>query len=147
MSVPDILAATVLFLKADADVAALIDTRVYYEEVPKQQAKAWGRGDTANVQQAVVLRRSGAISTDKGRVGWQRQRMDAFCYGPTPFRAAEVELAVYNALKQMERNLKGDCLLQDAEVSGGALTIREPDTEWPLVLRSYVVTAAELAVV
>jgi len=136
MSIPDVVSAVVAVLRADAGVP--ID-RVYYAELPKSEHATMPRKN-------VVVRKVGGFTADRARVRYQHQRIDIFCYGETPFEAAMLELAVYDALKQMVPHDVGTCRIWDAEVSSGAIDLREPDTQWPLVFRSYVIAAAEVAV-
>lgn len=143
MSVPDIVVAVIAFLRADEAVAELAAEFIYYEELAKQRIEAWGAGMPK--EEVVVVRRSGGPS-DRARIRYQRQRIDVFCYGRTPRKAADLEIAVYDALKQMVPHNEGPCRIWDAEVSSGAIALREQDTKWPLVFRSYVVSAAEVAV-
>lgn len=136
MSIPDVVAAVVTVLRADAGVAI---NRVYYAELPQSEIANMPR-------QAIVVRKVGGFTSDRARVRYQKQRIDVKCYGETPYEAAEIELAVYDALKQMEPQDVDTCRIWDAEVSSGAIDLREPDTQWPLVFRSYVISAAEVAV-
>ena len=136
MSIPDIVAAVVAVLRADA---AVDSDRIYYAELPHSEHAKMPRKN-------VVVRKAGGFASDLARVRYQHQRIDVFCYGETPFEAAELELAVYDALKQMVPHTVGTCRIWDAEVSSGAVDLREQDTQWPLVFRSYVIAAAEVAV-
>ncbi len=146
MAIPDPLEALVAFLTADVDVAALVAGRVYGDEIPQAALALLATGET--ILQTVVIRDSGAEGSvgDASRVGWSKPRVDVFSYGETPFRAKALDLACYRALKQMVPNTQGSCRLQDATLLTGAVFLREEDTHWPLVFRSYAVAVAEDAV-
>ena len=145
MTMPDPLVAILTFLKADAGVAAIAATRVFGEEIPQDQVTTVATGET--ILQTVVVRRSGAEPSvgDASRVKFSRPRFDVFSYGETPHRAAALDLACYEALKQMEPTVQGTCRLHDAVLLSGPIAMREPDTQWPLVWRSYAVAVAETA--
>jgi len=139
---PDPVEAIVAFLAADATVAALVNSRVYGVELPQSQIQSMPR-------KSIVVRRSGGgglSAGDRSRVGLSLPRMDVFSYGETPYQASRVDLAAYGALKQMVANNQGACRLLDTQLAGGPIDLREPDTQWPLVFRSYLVAAAEVAV-
>lgn len=141
MAIPDPVAALRSFLLADADVAALAGTRIFGSELPRSEVQAMPR-------KAALIRKAGAGASvgNASRVRFSAPRMDIFCYGETPYEAARLDLAVYEALKQMEPNVQGTCRLHDAVLAGGPIDLREEDTSWALVFRSYQVATAEQAV-
>ena len=136
MTIPDVVGAVIAVLRAENVEAS---DRVWYAELPKSEHAAMPRKN-------VVVRKAGGFTADRARVRYQHQRVDIFCYGETPKEAATLELAVYDALKQMVPYDEGACRIWDAEVSSGAIDLREQETQWPLVFRSYVIAAAEVAV-
>jgi len=146
MAIPEPLEAIVAFLTADTDVAALVAGRVYGDEIPEHVVELVADGQT--ILQTVVVRDSGTEGSvgDNSRVGWSRPRVDVFSYGGTPREAKALDLACYRALKQMVPNTQGTCRLQDATLLTGSIFLREEDTHWPLVFRSYAVAVAEDAV-
>ncbi len=139
--IPDPVAAIVAFLQADTALTALVSTRVFGAELPRDEVSSMPR-------KCVLVRRSGigASAGNRSRIAFSRPRMDVFSHGETPKQAALVDLAAYEALKQMEPNTRGVCRLHDATLVGGPIDLREQDTKWPLVFRSYLVAAAEVAV-
>lgn len=134
---PDPIVALVSYLKSIQDVSNLAGPRVYGAEMP----------DSVNAvmpKKVVVLRRAGGGTLLEGgylRVG--DFRLDVRCYGETPFEAARLSLVVQEALKQMRRNVQGSALLHWANPSGGALSLRDPDAEWPLEFSSWQVLSSE----
>lgn len=138
MSIPDPLEAVVAFLAADVDTNALTSSRVYGVELPPSQVESMPR-------KSIVIRRSGGGPSvgDSSRIPWSLPRMDVFSYGETPYQASRVDLAAYRALKQMTPHKRGTCRLVDAQLSAGPIDLREQETPWPLVWRSYLVGAVE----
>lgn len=138
MSVPDPIGALVAFLKADADVAGEVGTRVFGGELP--------RGETASMpRKAIVLTPSGGGFIGSGYQEYGDIRVDLHCYGETPKEANDVWRAVHPALKQLRRALQGPCLLHWARPAGGPLTLRDPDADWPFTLATYQILVAEVA--
>ena len=146
MAIPDPLVALVAFLKADGPVSSLAADRVFGDEIPQDQVDVVSDGQT--IQQTVVIRRSGSAGSvgDNSRIRFSKPRVDVFSYGETPYQAGVLDLAVFDALKQMVPNTQGVCRLYDASLLTGPITSREQDTQWPLVFRSYAVATAEQAV-
>lgn len=134
---PDPLVAIRTVLLADPEVATYVDTRVFVAELPVGETPHMPRG-------AVVLSEAGG----RGSRGFARigdTRVDVRSYGADFIEAWRVHAAVHEVLKQLRRSRVGDALLYTVTVEGGPLRLREPQVEWPLVLRTYGVTAAELA--
>ena len=135
--IPDPIVALTAFLRADAALVALLGTRVFGAELPEHEVASMP-------QRCVVLRRAGGGGLHTG--GYMRLgdfRLDVTCYGETPYQAAQVNLAVQDALKNMRRNVQGAALLHWATPSGGGIALRDPDAEWPLVFSSWQVLASE----
>lgn len=134
---PDPLVAIRTLLLADVEVAELVDTRVFVAELPS--------GETPHMPRAaVVLSEAGG----RGSRGFSRigdTRIDVRSYGADFVQSWRLHAAVHEVLKQLRRSRVGDALVYTVTVEGGPLRLREPQVEWPLVLRTYGVTAAELA--
>lgn len=137
---PDPLSALITFLKADVDLAALVSTRVFGDELPAGQT-------TAMPRKCVVVEPSGGTqSIGRAYQNYGDGRFDIKSYGETPFEAARVQLAVYGAMKALRRKTHSGVLLHWAIRSGGPLPLRDPDTDWPSRFESYQVLAAEVSV-
>lgn len=132
---PDVIAAVRGYLLADADVLELSAGRVYGVQIPPANI---GAMPTATV----VVKRAGGPG-DASRIPWSRSRIDVFCYAATPSLAATLELAVFQALKLLDTALIGNAKLFDAIILTGPIDLREPDTGWPSVIRSYLVSMNE----
>lgn len=133
---PDPLVAIRTLLLTDTEVAALVDSRVFVAELPG--------GETPHMPRAaVVLSEAGG----RGSRGFARigdTRVDVRSYGGDLVQSWQVHAAVHEVLKQLRRSRVGEALVYTVTVEGGPLRLREPQVEWPLVLRTYQVTAAEL---
>lgn len=137
--IPDRLTALIAILKADAAVSAQVGTRVFGGELPPAETASMPR-------KATVISHGGGLGVFGG--GYQEYgdtRVDARCYGETPLEADDVWRAAYGALKQMRRTLQGTIYVHWARPSGGPLSLRDPDTDWPYVFSSFQVLAAEAA--
>lgn len=141
MAIPDPVAALVTLLRADAGVAALAPVRVFGARLPATEVASMPR-------KAVVIRRAGAGASagNRSRIRVSKPRCDVFAYGETPYEASRLDLACYEALKQMEAQNIGTCRIWDAVLINGPIDLTEEDTTWPIVFRTYLVAAAEVAV-
>ncbi len=145
MTIPDPLVAVVAFLAADAPSLELHGGRVYGDEIPADLVELVSDGET--ILKTVVIRRSGMGRSvgNNSRIGHSRPRFDVFCYGETPLEAASLDLACFDALKQMVPHTEGVCRMFDATLVAGPVSLREEDTQWPLTFRTYLVSVAEVA--
>ena len=135
--IPDPLTAVQAYLKADADVATQVDTRVFGGGVPA--------GENASMpRKAIVVRPAGGI----GLRSWAplgQPRVDVLSYGGTEYEARQVHWAAHEALRDLYRQVHGNVLLHHATPGGGPLSLREDGTDWPFVLSTWVVMANEVA--
>ena len=131
----DILAALIVFLKADVDVAGQVGLRIYGGELPRSEVDNMPR-------KVAVIRYSGGIENNSF-VPLARPRVDITSYGATYFEAGEVDRAIYTALKAMDRETVDNALLHGAAMSGGPMMLKDPQAGWPYQWRSVVVTADE----
>ncbi len=145
MTIPDPLVATVAFVNGDAAVTLLAAGRVYGEEIPADLVELVSDGDT--ILKTVVIKRSGMGRSvgNNSRIRHSRPRFDVFSYGETPLEAASLDLACFDALKQMAPHTEGVCRMFDATLVAGPVSLREEDTQWPLTFRTYLVSVAEVA--
>lgn len=137
-AVPDPVTALVQFLKADADLAARVSTRVFGAELPRNQTDAMPRA-------AVVVQPAGGGLMGLEYQSWGDVRMDVDCYGSTPFESWTTYLMAYRALKMMEAQVVAGVLLKWAKPSAKGNTARDPDTDWPVTLSSWQVLVGETA--
>ena len=135
--IPDPIVALTSYLKLDQDVSDLAGDRVFGAELPDSENAHMPR------KTVVVRRAGGGLLITGGYMRLGDLRVDVFCYGETPYLASQLGRAVQEALKQMRRNTQGDALLHWAVMSGGPISLRDPDAEWPLDFSSWQVLASE----
>lgn len=151
MTMTDPIAAGVAYLKGIAAVTTEVPAaRIFGTELPAEQADDMPR-------KAIVLVPAGGGGGpgDNSYLRLDLQRIDAHSYGGTPFQARIVARQVHEAFKLLQRRVvtytdydgsTAKVLLHSAAVGGGFVALRDPDTKWPSVLRSYVLLYAEEAV-
>lgn len=146
MAIPDPLTGIVTFLTGDAGVTTLAAGRVYGEEIPTDLVELVSDADS--IFKTVVIKRSGMGRSvgDNSRIKFSRPRFDVFSYGENPYEAGLLDLACYEALKQMDPHTEGTLRMFDAVLVAGPVSLREEDTGWPLTFRTYLVAVAEAAV-
>lgn len=142
--VPGILMA----LKANSAIAALVGTRVYGEELPRNLIVGDEEAGNDSIPQAIV------VSSATGGFGLGQRstikvlpfRVDLKCYGETPYEARQVHYEVTSVLKRIiGKNFNGTRYYRFIpEIA--AMYARDPDTDWPFVFSSYDVWASEFAV-
>lgn len=141
MTIPDPLAAVINYLQADHDVEALVSDRVFGVELPAEENESMPR-------KCVVLTPSGGMPRVGGSsfLSVTGLRVDVKSYAETPYEAAEVHWAVHHALKNLDRQVQLSSLLHNAIQESGPFTMRDSDTEWPMVLSVWNIMAAEVSV-
>jgi hypothetical protein len=138
--IPDALEALIVYLKADADVAAQVSARVFGSELPRDEVSSMPR-------KAVVVRRSGGGGFgDASYLAVGNPRFDVFNYGATPAEANEVQRATYAAMKSLARSVSNSTLLHDATLAGGAADLRLSTTDWPVSVEAWRILVSEIAV-
>lgn len=139
MSEPNLIGALVALLKDDVGVAALVDTRVFGAELPRDQVEDMPR-------KGVIVRLSGGVTPVGGYVEVTAERVDAISWGATPYEADTVSLAVRGALKRVRRQVVDvdgtGVLIHSAEEAGGRLSIRDQETNWPAITQAFQVLYA-----
>lgn len=138
-AIADSLEALVGILKADATVAALVGTRVYGYELPRARTDAQEQSTTGPLKSIVVAPSGGANS--EANLPIERRRVDTYCYGETLYQADRVRRAVYAALKGIDRTTQDSIVVYACTPAGGAITGRDPETDWPVHWNSWQVTA------
>ena len=136
--IQDPIAAVMQYLKDDSGIAALVSARVFGLELPKDEASSMPR-------KAIVCKVAGGASP-ASYLKLNDFRIDFFCYGETPFEAMKILRTLHDVMKQLERSVKLSTLMHDAIQSGGPTAFRDPDTDWPIALETWMVSVAEVAV-
>lgn len=122
-------------------VTDICDERVFGVEIPEDM------NDGMPTPTVVVTRSGGLDVIGQGYQDYGDIRVDVRCYGATPFAAEQLHLEVYAAMKHMRRTTYEGCVLHWARSSGGALNLRDPDTDWPFTFSSWQVLVGELSAV
>lgn len=131
MTIPDPIQEIRTLLLADADVASLVGTNVFGDELPESVR------ETMPAPVVVLLDAGGP-----GRVSmnlYRRTRIDTLCYGQTLSQSAQLHRYVREVLETMDRPTG---TLFTAETSSDGTNRRDPVTQWPLCIASYLVMSA-----
>ena len=134
----DPIGALVAYLKVDTAVATLASTRIYGAELPKSEIE-----NASNPRAIVVVKQAGGGMLGLAYQQYGDIRADVACYGSTPFNASALYGAVYDALKELRREVYASTLLHWAQSSARGTQGRDPDLDWPVVFSSWQVLAAE----
>lgn len=150
----DELAAVVAYLRANANVAALVGVRVFGDELPANHASLMPR-------KCIVVNDAG-FGSGGGALGMGNNSYmplgnstkDLRCYGETFEEARKVWGAAAGALKELGLvggrvviTLAGGVRVMLYSASPAApATTREPSVDWPLTFGTFNLTAAENAV-
>ena len=133
----DAKAAVIAYLLADADVASLAGTRVFGDE------EAFRGVIDEVIPKTVTVNRSGGMD-DRGYAPLDHQRFDIKCFGETRYEASKLYDALRLAMKAMVPTTislnDGSVRLYNANRSGGAMDLVDPDAQWPYVWSSWMVT-------
>ena len=126
----DPIAATRIFLQADATITALLSSRVFGMEVTKAEAKNMPR-------KAIVINGAGGVGQGSF-VATFKIRLDFFCYGEIPDDAWEVYLTLHTVLKQMDRQVVNSTMLMSFIHSAGPFPTKDQKTDWPVVIDTWI---------
>lgn len=130
------LAALRSFLELDAGVSALVGTRVFAAELPRDEVSSMPR-------KCLVISLSGGPQSIGARsdVPHSVDRYDMRCYGETPYQASLLFYTVRVIMRRLHRQVMSDgvsnILIHDAVQTGGPLTLREESGDWPLLFGSW----------
>lgn len=144
----DVMAALLTMAMATPQIAALVQTRIYVNEIPRKIVEGLPPLDPTDTRQPpkmLVLRQAGGGSkadilplTDTTIV--------ALCYGETDHEADRVIRAVAQRFTLLSREQHADVLIHHLNPTGGPIPSVEPDLVWPAVAQSYTVKADVLEV-
>lgn len=131
----DVLDALIVYLKADAGVAALVGTKVYGIEIAPNRAEDMP-------EKTITVRPEGG-NPRPGTVPIAQPRYDFWSTAETYLEAVEVDRAVFDALVALRRETTDTVLLHCALPAHGHRATREPTTGWRAVVRAATVVADE----
>lgn len=129
----DLAKALRSYLLDDGDVHELVDGRVYVGELPDTEIPEMPRS-------AVLIALDGGVEAP-GPGSTIRVRGHVVCFSDSYANAAEVDRAVYQAFKDLDRVTVEGVLIHGAALAGGASATRTPNEGWPAQTRAVTVTA------
>lgn len=137
----DPISAVVALLLGRAAITAEVGDDVYGEELPASLAEAMPKA-------AIACQSAGGIGAgDSSYLPIGGQRIDVNCYGASLWAARHLARIVHDELKAVVREVvtydldspaTASVLFHAFQVSSGYVALREPTTEWPRVIRTYV---------
>jgi hypothetical protein len=122
---------------ADADIASLVQTRVYVNRIPKADIEA---ADTFHPPKMLVLRQAGGFGK-RDLLPTDDSTITALCYGESDFEADELRRTVWERFVNLDRETHNDVLIHHINPTGGPIPSVEPDLVWPVIAQSYTVKA------
>lgn len=140
----DVLAALVQLLKDDSAIDAYTDGRVWGVELDRAEVGNMPRKN-------IVVTPSGNAGSggDASYAQISRGRFDFRCYGEDSYEAGVLGRVVWSFLKairpQTVQLIDGGVYVHNATVSGGPISMVDPDADWPFHWQSWGVHAAEVA--
>ena len=138
----DLIQALVTHLSQQQGVVDLVQDgqtmHVYGLELPASVAPKMPR-------KALVLQMAGGGGPIGSRdfVPMQYMRVGAFCHGETGFHAMRLQREVHDALKGLRNAVAGDTLIRSVSIDSGPRFFKDPETDWPTVIESFLVMASE----
>jgi hypothetical protein len=111
---------------------------IYGGELPQEE-------NATMPKKAVVLHASGGYENND-YIEIVKPRLDVYCYGETYYEAGTVDRAVYDVMKHVMRKRIAGVLLHGVACGGGPIQVKHAETGWPIVWRSYQVTASDIDV-
>ena len=147
MPIPDPEAAVIAYLKDTPSVSSWVDGRIYGYELDVDADETW--------LPCIVVSAAGGVSPD-WYIPLSRRRFDILCYAqPEPYKddpsrsygaiqAIDIDLAVYEALKYLDRAVAMDTLIMSALHEGGPHDMRDRDGRWPVRVNTWSFEIAEV---
>jgi hypothetical protein len=129
VELPSPIKSVAAYLEAGADIASVAGGWVFGHEIPGGLAAAMPRA-------ALMASGAGGWGSDSD-MPIDRVRIDLRSYGATTTTAEALARLAHLRMKAMRREVVGGLLLHSALASSGYFGLREPVTEWPVVVRSY----------
>lgn len=128
----DVITSMIIFLQNDSGVSALAAERIFGDDLPESEIENMPR-------KAAVLMEAGGLQTND-YVPIRKPRIDIYSYGETYHEAGKLDRAIYQALKDLKREKVDNSLLHGVALSGGAFSLRDKDTGWPMKMRAVTVS-------
>lgn len=136
----DIVEAIRMVLLADATILELTSGRVFDTELPVNE-------DPHMPRKCVLVRAAGGSNgLGRGTLQINDTRFNILSYGETRHLAATVDTAVYDVLKPLSPSVWASTYLHWCKSASGPIPQRDPDLQWPYVVRSWEVLASDITV-
>lgn len=135
---PDYIAGIIALMKDNGDIKDLVGTDVYGMELP--------RAEVNNMAQKLIV-----VSSVGGDPVYHHMKLtwnivEVRCYGETYYEAWRLHNAAHAFFKGLNRVTYDTLLLHTAIPVNGPITLQDPKFEWPVVLSTWRLLAAEAAV-
>lgn len=134
-NIVDPIGAACAVLGEGAALGELVDGRIYGGSLPANRAE-W------MPQKAVVVQAAGSGTNGDTDDTLAREviRVDVVAWGKTERDAFLVSEAAHHAAKYARRGVRGNVLVHSFIRQAGPIQFRDPDTDWPAVVRTYLFT-------
>lgn len=131
----DPITAAIATLLEGVALGELVDDRVFGGSLPTQYAESMP-------QSCLVVQQAGAGSygTSDDTMAREVIRVDLVAWGRTEQDAARVSEAANVAAKYARRGVRAGVLVHSFRRQAGPFQFRDPDTDWPAVTRTYLLT-------
>ena len=136
MAFVDVVPVLIDYLKEDPEVSILVGNNIYGEEVPRNM--------TSGMPIGLITLASGGGEIPFERMLLNRFRIDLRCFGTSPNNARQIYNASAQVLKEIVRLNKNNALIHHVNPSLVAISLRDPETEWPFNFSSWTVLASEV---
>ncbi len=136
----DVIGALRNWIAAQAEVSALVGTRIFVNKIPRATIEA---EDVFHPRKMLVLRQAGGAPKADLLVT-DDQSVTVLCYGESDLEADSVRRAVWEKFVNLSRVRQDTVLLYHVNPTGGAVPNVEPDLVWPAVAQNFTVKAAVL---
>lgn len=135
----DYVAGLIASLRSDETLQALVEDRVYGLELDRQTAVT---NDMPRM--SLVVRVSGGPGFNS-YAPLTTRRIDLWAYGPTPERALAVANAADVVMSAIKNTTSAGVKFDGALDESGPRNFREPETEWPVCVSSWLVQVRKVA--
>ena len=134
----DVMQALKNWIGAQADVIALVGTRIFVNKIPRETIEA---EDTFHPQKMMVLRQAGG-NAKADLMPTDDPTITVLCYGESDLEADSVRRAVWKHFVQLDRVLQDAVRIYHINPTGGPIPLVDPDIVWPAVSQNFNLKAA-----
>lgn len=124
-------------------IAALVETRVFVNRLPRETIEA--EEDAFHPRKMLVIRQAGGAAKSDLMVT-DDQSITVLCYGETDLEADRVRREVWQTLVTLSRVNQNGVLIHHVNPTGGAVPLVDPDIVWPAVAQNFSMKADVLEI-